>query len=409
MDKKIKINDIIYFMLGIYLFFLEAARDTIYYKFALILLGIAFIFSFINKPKFNLNLFLISYLLYIAYQLLLYVLHIPLDKTLFFGNIKSLFLIFIILFMIYNIITREDDINKFLKLFVFVTFFALIAIMISSKDTLFTQRLAHSYARKAPSFIFLGVPVYMSANTLSLNLDVAYLFALNLHNKKKNAILVIIMIFFGVGVLLTQSRKGILLFVIFTLWWINEINKGKYLRKIIILVTVSLVAYFSIMNIPFLYESVGKRFEILENYLFKDEIHADIQNRDYVKDISLEKIKLKPVTGYGEGAFVYYFSNITQSNSENNYLELLIHGGIIGLIIYYLYTYFIIKNIFSNGKKSTINKTFIVIMLSLILIEFGSVHYNSLNILVFIIMYFSYKNMEKNKGDEQNEIKKFIN
>lgn len=395
MRKRIAIDDFILFFLGIYLLFLEISEYSIFYNISLLALLFSFILSFIKKPKINLNIFLISILLYIVYQIILLMFHIPLSNQIFFRDIRSLFIIFMVLFVIYNIIVNDGRPDKILKLFISVTLIALIIIVISSRDTLFTQRLSHSYNHQAASFYLFGVPIYMSSNAFSFELAVAFLLSIYYYKKENKKKHLITALLFVIGVLLTGSRKGFLVLFLFIIWWINELNKQKYLKKTFIALLVIGFSYYSIMNIPILYNSIGERIVILQKYIFYNDVNADVRNRDTVKKLAMNKIIEKPITGYGEGAFQYFFDNVTSSNSENNYLELLIHGGIIGLFIYYLYLFDLLKNITKEKNKTRLNNMLIMILITMLIIEFGSVHYNSMKMLLFIILYFANRKIEK--------------
>ncbi len=402
MKNKITTKSIIYFLLATYLLFLEIAQFTIFYNIALIILLIAFVLLLTKRPSIKLNVFLWVYLGYIVYQLCLLVFNIPKSTSLFMESMKSLIVNFVVLFIIYNIITSLGDIHHFIKIDIVVNIISLILIVLFSKDTLFTTQLGHSYAHRNASFYMFGIPVYMSANGLSIQLACSFLFSLFYLTKDHKKRYLLLAIMFFIGILLTGSRKGILVLLIFSIWFLNNKTKGKYSKKIIGSLIIASIIYISIMNVPALYNIVGKRMIELKDYIFFDKIGISVNNRDFVKDLSIEKIKESPIIGYGEGAFKHFFGSLTESNSEINYLELMIHGGIIGLIIYYSYTIPIYKAMVLKKDKTMLFKMLTLIMVVLNIIEIGSVDYASIKILFYIILYFSNYYLEKNSVVEEN-------
>ena len=67
-----------------------------------------------------------------------------------------------------------------------------------------------------------------------------------------------------------------------------------------------------------------------------------------------------------------------------------------GLLVYYLYLLDLFSNITKEKQKTRLNNMLIMISLTMLIIEFGSVHYNSLKMLFFVIIYFTNRKIENN-------------
>lgn len=194
--------------------------------------------------------------------------------------------------------------------------------------------------------------------------------------------------------LLSGSRKAILILLIG--FFALSISFGKDLssgtKKLFtggLLVCIALLAIF---EIPFLNEIAAQRIVHLLNYLDTGAIEdGSMRWRSIMNAYGLELFIKKPVLGSGLNTFKYYFGKTYTSYAtyaHNNYIELLVDGGIIGLVLYYFsYAYVIIKAIRSKCK---FNKQVVVIMSLIAVFDYALVSYENMMIQLFVVFLFGF-------------------
>lgn len=196
------------------------------------------------------------------------------------------------------------------------------------------------------------------------------------------AVLKVLMMVHLLFVMLSMSRKAIMYLAI--PWLIIYLFVGKgfvnKLKRIIYISFILIVAYIALVHIPILYRFIGAGLQQMMKYFQSGsgDLSAAGRNTRIVFGISL--FKEKPVLGWGTMNYNYLFS-IRQSISEmtiadNNFVDMLVNGGMIGFIIYYsIYiTGFIL--FFRLKNKSTLEKIFpIALLITLLISDYGSSSY----------------------------------
>jgi len=287
-----------------------------------------------------------------------------------------------------------------MKLYIIVSAISLGVIMFLLRDSLFAGRLAHAYGEGAVSYYLFGTAVGMTSNSLAFFCAIATLFSTYLYFIEKNKIYLLIDVFFILGVILTGSRKGILVLVLYLVFIINLIYKNKIGLKFLIGILAVSIVWILITRVPVFYDIIGERLIELVNHSLGDaSTEGSIIARERFKRYALEWIAEKPWMGYGAGAFSAIYNNVT----ENNYLEMMVAGGIIGTILYYLYSIPVIYRYVRVKNKDNIIKMLFFILISIFIVEYGSVTYTARNYLFFIIMYFAYlKILKINESEDKS-------
>lgn len=141
-------------------------------------------------------------------------------------------------------------------------------------------------------------------------------------------------------ILLTGSRQGFLCSAVgFMLFAYLRSNKHRLRR--LLLVGMSLMGIYILMvNIPFLYEVAGARIQSL----FRGSIEVDsVMQSDSARlkmiRSGFEWFANNPFLGYGMNNYreLYSIEFGNARYAHNNYIEILVGGGLIGLCIYYNY------------------------------------------------------------------------
>lgn len=217
----------------------------------------------------------------------------------------------------------------------------------------------------------------MSVNAFSVQSAIAFVILIcllkNINIKKSLLGLPMLIV-----ILLSGTRKSIIIIIIGvilkTFYYSN--GKVKYIKGFIGILFSIFIIYF-ILNIPILYKLIGYRIEgILGIFGRSYSVDASLETRTDMISVGINLIKLHPILGYGFNHFRYIYENITgwQFYSHNNYIELIVSGGVIGFALFeYIYIY-IWKciNRFSD-EKALFNIILIIIFVS----QFAMVTYTS--------------------------------
>ncbi|MCX6083313.1 MAG: hypothetical protein NTW32_27615 [Chloroflexi bacterium] len=242
----------------------------------------------------------------------------------------------------------------------------------------------------------LGYKNFNNPNTLGLYLMISLfciLWLLIYGNRK----LFLINIIIASGLLyvtaLSGGRKyfaspGLFLFILLVL----RSAKGKkitFILNIIIFILIILLVIFTIMNIPVLYNLIGSRFESYISFLYGDIAHADGSAIIRSKMIQMgweSYFPGKPFFGYGLDNFRVLFSGIYRDlYAHNNYVEILVDLGLIGLILYYsFYCYLLIVLLRMDNDSTGIRNFFIAFLLTLLVFEWGAVTYSLIQIQILL-------------------------
>lgn len=229
---------------------------------------------------------------------------------------------------------------------------------------------------------------------------------------KNNAVLLAVVFFFLLFILMTGSKTCFFLILGTLMFGYFFKSKKKLLASIIVLFG-AVVVYYLIMNVSFLYNIIGER---VHNLLigFSGLDVDDTSNRTNSDNLRYFMLLYgwglfveKPILGYGVGNFQALFGEVNDGvrmYAHNNFIELLVNGGIVGTTIYYWLYYKIIKEA-ARLKNHKYGITCISFMIVLILSEFGQVSY-----LIFsdqlILIIFMYQFYIQNKEEKRNlEIK----
>jgi len=401
--KKVNLlNYILIIVLFLYFFMSNLSNHNIYCDIMIIAFSFFSIILMLFKKKVYINKYFIFYLLFVLYQVLLIVLGRAYNTSITIKVLTTLIINFSILIMIYNFIINNNNIERILKVYIYSSSLSLLTIMFILRNTLFTSRLAHAYGEGSISFYFLGKATVLSSNSIAFYCAVSALICLYFLTKYKQKKYLFLALFLMFGSILTGSRKGILLLIIYLLYFVHYHFKGNYLKRILIVMGVCLTIYLVLTKVPAFYNILGYRLMELVNKILGNTSHeGSIVAREAYKRFALEMIPRNLFLGYGAGYFSYVYGNVT----EINYLEILVAGGIVGLFIYYFNYILILKNyLLSRKHVSNITKVLFVVFISLFINDIGAVTYTARNILTALVLFLGSMKIDDERY--KNEIKK---
>ena len=227
-----------------------------------------------------------------------------------------------------------------------------------------------------------------NVNIVALNLSFAFLPCLYYYQKTNNIrgkiLYAFMIIFVFASSMLTGTRKTLFFYVITFIIFIMLGKKDK-IKKIMMAVLVILIAYWSLLNIEPLYYMIGHKIDVFRDnsYYLMYEGSDNIRKR-LIKD-GLMLFSNNPF-GIGFGAS----SNYLGGYAHNNFVEILISGGLMGFLIYYsLYIYIWISS--KKYKQSDLLSKYVYVsIIGLFILEMGQVTYLYTVPLYFLTLVGTY-------------------
>jgi O-antigen ligase len=230
------------------------------------------------------------------------------------------------------------------------------------------------------------------------------------HMKWKNGLLNIFTLVLVILALLSGSRKALIALAIYMILFLlfehPTKNIIKLASRLLMGAGILLIVYISIINIPFLYNTIGIRFESLTRHFFNGTSHdASAVTRTNMNNIAKNMFLNNPWVGVGLNNFKYL--TVYETYAHNNYYELAACLGIVGLMIYYLpplvFFFRAIKLWFAGATHSILPLS---ILLVFFISDIGAVSYFSLVNHIFLgiaigLIYVS----KNNSNDSQSVIK----
>ncbi len=199
-------------------------------------------------------------------------------------------------------------------------------------------------------------------------------------------------------VFLSGSRMALFLCIAPSLlFYLFRQRKGIILRAVAILI-FGFVVFFLLIKVDLLYNTIGFRVENALSWLMTGETDEGSMNtRSKFLKIGLDYFKQSPWTGYG----LFSFSVLPDTNgtySHNNYIELLVSGGIPALLLFYLPFILLIFKLVKhkNNKMALFLLCFIICTL---LMHVASVpFYTRIELFVCLIAFSSLNNIRFEKA-----------
>lgn len=312
-------------------------------------------------------------------------------------NSKSVLLNNICLIVIINLILLDED--KIITVLKTIFFSSLI--------------LGLRVALKYGIFVFAsglrgGMDGVVSANTLGLTSAVAIVFGYYLIQEKKYEYImpyILGMVINVIILILSASRKAII-FVIMPMaiyYVVKEKNLLKKMNKVIFVLLGIFILFLFIMNNEYLYSIIGIRIETMMNGILGiGKTDGSTSLRLKMIDWGVEWFKEKPYLGYGINNYRYLLGTTKETSfgiegayAHNNYIELLVDVGIIGLFLYYyVYIKMIKKYLRKKNELNLLQICMLGVLISLLIIEYGIVSYYDKFLQLLLVLIWTSLNIK---------------
>ena len=195
--------------------------------------------------------------------------------------------------------------------------------------------------------------------------------------------------------LLTGSKKGLLIIIITPVLFAVTKYRGKLYKYLRVIVLITFFLLITLKN-PHLYNIIGYRvvdfLGTLGVNLGGASSSYSTAIRIYMNEVAIRAISKSPVFGSGWGFFSVYSGLGTYSH--NNYLELLVTYGFFGFILYYFMSFFVLYKLVRILNEDDYAKLFFVLLITILVIDFAVVSF-SYNVVDYQILLISYLYVQK--------------
>lgn len=397
---RIKENNNSLMNLSVFFFFIVALNSD-FNKISILWWGsIALVIScFILSNKFKITARLNSFKLWAVIFIVICLFSgvYAIKSTIVFDVLKTMIIIMLLLFILDEKIKTMEDINKYMTLFIIATIVTLIYLLIF-KDMSQFQLAQYGW----------GDTGNWNGNDIGIKAAVIILPTLYVCKEKKGIIYRIIplaVIFLsGYVVIITGSRKSIVMLVLSICAFIIVRKPKRFVRNTVIIIGLIIIAYIAVLEVPYLYKAIGWRVEALTSIITgTGSVDSSTLLRQSYIDVGVNAFKESPFFGYGVGNFSVINASSTGHNtySHNNFIEMLVGVGLFGFVAYYwIYVHLIVKfvNLIRKKKSNLLTNTLFAIFFIYFVLHYGLVTYTGLlqNFLI-LLLFKSIDISERNR------------
>ena len=283
------------------------------------------------------------------------------------------------------IINSNKPVIYWLKIFMY--FYILIRILY-----IFKHGITYGYdVSRSNSDINANTIGMVSGISCSLAI---YFYKFDTKLKKKYLMLILAGLFMFV-ILITASKKAFLFpFAIYSIFKLISGKDKQLIFNIIVIFIVSALALWAILNIPALYEMIGYRIDSMLNGFFGDEEDMDgsTHTRMILIELGMMVFPDRPLLGHGVCNFIAiyhsYFPEKYAVYAHNNYIELMVDLGVVGLVLYYIFYLYLIIKLYILAKRDNDSMAMLLlsVVVTLVFIHYGFVaFYSPFNNIVLTI------------------------
>lgn len=226
-------------------------------------------------------------------------------------------------FVVHQLIVQRQNAEASLLAYLLTCVVLAVYALVAERDTLFVQRL--------------GLTIGINPNDVAMILATGYAIAIHRLCERKKWYEALPILLFAGAILLTGSRKGMLLLAFLPLCYLLWRDRRHIRRNLLFLIPVLLALVAAVFLIPPLYQIIGSRFVRLFQVLLTGNGALETSLKERVGFIAQGWTMFleRPLTGWGMDCF--RFNGVTRATySHNNYIELLVSGGLPALLLFYV-------------------------------------------------------------------------
>lgn len=290
---------------------------------------------------------------------------------------KALIVNTVVLILLRSSVKNEEDVERILRLILFVVVINSVWVLLTNRS-IFDQTVSQDEFGDR-----LGSDSKWNANDIGMMAATAMLIALYWRKKTNNAMMrwicVIAVPLMILTVLLSGSRKALLMALMGFCGFVFLTAKGKRIRSVFVIILAVLVLYYLVMEVPFFYSIVGMRVEgFIASLTGVGEVDSSTQVREAMRIDAMRVWRERPILGYGLNCYQAIGKVKPGIYSHNNYTEMLANLGIVGTVIYYSAHLYCLIGLLRIKKKDSLVWLLLLVLLIQLVMDYGCVSYTSL-------------------------------
>ena len=226
------------------------------------------------------------------------------------------------------------------------------------------------------------------------------------YRKNQKGLMIVVIAGFSIIILLCGSRIALLLLIVLPLlYYLFTSNARNSIKRVLLIALALLGVFWILINVTPVYNVLGVRVErLLNNILGRSAVtDGSISSRNMLIELGGQCFKESPIWGHGMYTFMQKSASVMYYAwyAHNNYVEIAVGLGVIGLIVYYWYYVYILKH--SLSDKSHNGKLVLSTLIVIIVAEYGTVAFKSFIYqfaiaILTIILTVSKSEMKNNAG-----------
>ncbi len=281
------------------------------------------------------------------------------DKFYFFDivNIGCIFANIVLLYILmFNVKTKEEHINRFFKAIVYMGIFAcFVNLCLYIKEILATIGIINLKERVNIKSFFANRNQFAFFLYISI---ISTFFVLEKLNKKNCKFILVI---FFINLVLTMSRTGILVVLIFAFLMFLCSNKVSKNSKIFIVLSFVVISAVVLIAIILFFPEVWNK---LNSMFFRIEHVKNLSGRTDIWNVGINLLIQNPINFlFGVGRFystsLLHFETKTFTQFHNIYLDILLTSGLIGLVYFSFIYYNVIRKIIKSNLSKKLKRMYI--------------------------------------------------
>jgi len=304
--------------------------------------------------------------------------------------------------MLICMIKSERGLRKFINLYTATMLAKTVIVLLLQRHELVTVRLGTTHF----PLPVLGLVQY-NANMLGMSAALCILLQLYLFDGNRGESWRLgFMAVNALVVLLSGSRKALMLAILFVFLF-QFFNQPKYrLRNLVLTGLLGAAALFLVLNVESLYNVIGYRLINWMQSLFGGQLEeSSAISRSNMFHSAVYWLGLRPFTGYGLDCF-RYLAGSYGTYSHNNYMELMISGGIqVPFLYYWFYLYLLWQNLFRHKQERKLRALALCPILLLPVMESGWITYSSGLAMIFLALACS---LQARSNDEMRSKERYV-
>lgn len=370
------------YIFSLYLFTYRAEYNVYSNMIGLFLMGLIWLDIAVSNKGIRFSQYALMLIAFVVVCLVTY--FIALEPGLVLSKSITLIQLLLLAFSLMNYFDRDQKIKNAILYFIFSGFYASVYILYTSNFDVLSRMGGD-----------LG-----NQNEIGMIIAISSIFAFYLIISEVKIIYIpIFLVMVGV-IILTGSRKSILFLFLNIMLMIYMKNKDSFSSRLKAIFMIGLLlwsGYYVIFNTPVFYDILGERIEnMFDFFTGKGTTEGSINERTTMMAYGLEAWRNKPILGYGIDNYRALFVGAPGGRytySHNNFIEVLVGTGLVGLLVYYLGQGSIIWDMMRlrlTKNKEILKYTFIGIIIAYFFIGTSLIYYDSKHFIILMSIASAY-------------------